>query len=92
MKNTVLIILYPLNIRSFDIERWEIKFLEKFFQVEIHEFHKLLNPNYVNSHKFQLVKNKKIILINSMSFWKKRLIFLKSKYKKIFVLNLIMKN
>jgi hypothetical protein len=92
MKNTVLIILYPLNIRSFDIERWEIKFLEKFFQVEIHEFHKLLNPNYVNSHKFQLVKNKKIILINSMSFWKKRLIFLKSKYKKIFVLNLIMKD
>lgn len=92
MKDTTLIILYPLNIRSFDIERWEIKFLEKIFNVEIHELHRLLNPNYVNSHKLQLAKNKKIISFNSINFWKKRIIFLKKKYKKIFVLNLIMKD
>jgi hypothetical protein len=92
MKDTTLIILYPLNIRNFDIERWEIKFLKKTFNVEIHEFHRLLNPNYVNSHKLQLAKNKTIISFNSINFWKKRIIFLKKKYKKIFVLNLIMKD
>ena len=92
MKKKALIILYPLNIRSFDFERWEIKFLEKLFNVEIHDFHKLFNPGYINSHKLQLVKNKIIISINSINFWKKRIIFLKKKYKKIFVLNLIMKD
>ena len=92
MKDITLIILYPLNIRSFDIERWEIKFLKKTFNVEVHEFHRLLNPNYVNSHKLQLAKNKTIISFNSINFWKKRIIFLKKKYKKIFVLNLIMKD
>ena len=79
MKKKALIILYPLNIRSFDFERWEIKFLEKLFNVEIHDFHKLFNPGYINSHKLQLVKNKIIISINSINFWKKRIIFLKKK-------------
>ena len=65
MSRIALIILYPLNLRKFDLERWEIKFLQKIFYLEIHEFHNLLNPNFVNEHKSEIVKNKKIFSFNS---------------------------
>jgi hypothetical protein len=90
MNRIALIVLYPLNLRKFDLERWEIKYLQKIFYLEIHEFHNLLNQNYVNAHKEQIVKNKKIFSFNSLNCWKKHLILLKKKNNKIIFLNLLM--
>lgn len=92
MSRITLIILYPLNLRKFDLERWEIKFLQKSFNLEIHEFHNLLNPNFVNAHKSEIVKNKKIFSFNSINTWKKHILLIKKKNKKIIVLNLLMKD
>jgi hypothetical protein len=92
MSRIALIILYPLNLRKFDMERWEIKFLQKLFNLEIHEFHNLLNPNFVNTHKSEIFKNKKIFSFNSINYWKKHIFLLKKKNKKIIVLNLLMKD
>jgi hypothetical protein len=92
MSRIALIILYPLNLRKFDLERWEIKFLQKIFYLEIHEFHNLLNPNFVNAHKSEIVKNKKIFSFNSINYWKKHILSLKKNHNKIIVLNLLMKD
>ena len=92
MSRIVLIILYPLNLRRFDLERLEIKFLQKIFYLEIHEFHNLLNPNFVNAYKLEIVKNKKIFSFNSIKCWKKHILLLKKNHNKIIVLNLLMKD
>lgn len=92
MSRIALIILYPLNLRKFDIERWEIKFLQKIFYLEIHEFHNFLNPNFVNAHKLEIVKNKKILSFNSINYWKKHIFLLKKKINKVIVLNLLMRD
>lgn len=92
MNKKALIILYPLKIKKFDLERWEINFLKKKLYLEIHSFHNLLNRDLINAHKSQISKDKIIYNFDSVNLWKKRVKFLKNKYPKIFFLNLLMKD
>ena len=47
MKKKVIII-YPLIFREFDYYRFELKYLLKKFDVEVHEIINMLNPELVN--------------------------------------------
>ena len=49
MKDVAVIILYPFKIRSFDLDRYEVKHLKNYFYLEIHEFSKLLYPYFINT-------------------------------------------
>jgi hypothetical protein len=89
MKDVAIIILYPFKIRGFDLDRYEIKHLKNYYYLEIHEFNKLLYPHFINSHKSNYTKNKNIISFSSLNFWKKRILFLNNKYKKIFIINFL---
>jgi hypothetical protein len=89
MKDVAVIILYPFKIRSFDLDRYEVKHLKKYFYLEIHEFSKLLYPYFINSHKSNYIKNKNIISFSSLNLWKSRFLSLNSEYKKIFVINFL---
>jgi hypothetical protein len=87
MKNVAIIILNPFKIREFDLERYEVKYLKNFSYLEIHEFSKLLYPYFINSHKSHFIQNKNIISFSSLNLWKKKILFLKNKYKKILIIN-----
>lgn len=92
MKNVAIIILQPFKIREFDLERLETKHLKNFSYLEIHEFSKLLYPYFINSHKSHFIKNKNIISFSSLNLWKKKILFLKNKYKKILIINFFTNN
>jgi hypothetical protein len=87
MKNVAIIILGSFKIRKFDLERFEVNHLKNFSYLEIHEFSKLLYPYFINSHKSHFIKNKNIISFLSLNLWKKQILFLKNKYKKILIIN-----
>ena len=91
MKKNKIIILYPYKIKNFDLDRYEIKFLEKNSDLEIHEFSNLLYPKFVSSHKKNYVKNKKIKNYNSIDDWKTYLLNnkIKNKAQKIIVINFL---
>ena len=89
MKNVAIIILRPFKIRKFDLERFEVKYLINFSFLEIHEFSKLLYPYFINSHKSHFIQNKNIISFSALNLWKKQILFLKNKYKKIIVINFL---
>ena len=93
MKKKLLIILYPFNIRTFDIERYEVAQLSKYFDIEIHNFHKILYPNFKNSHKKNLIFKKNIISFYSYNLWKKYFLdLIRIRKKKIFVINFLIKD
>ena len=48
-KKDLIIILYPQKFRKFDLARYEIKFFKKEFNIEIHDFSKLLYPHFNSS-------------------------------------------
>ena len=89
MKDVAVIILYPFKIRDFDLDRYEVKHLKNYSYLEIHEFSKLLYPYFINSHKSNYIKNKNIISFSSLNLWKKRILFLNNKFKKIFIINFL---
>ena len=89
MKDVAIIILYPFKIRDFDLDRYEVKHLKNYSYLEIHEFSKLLYPYFINSHKSNYIKNKNIISFSSLNLWKKRILFLNNKFKKIFIINFL---
>jgi hypothetical protein len=89
MKDVAIIILYPFKIRNFDLDRYEVKHLKNYSYLEIHEFSKLLYPHFINSHKSNYVKNNNIIAFSSLNLWKKKILFLNNKYKKIFIINFL---
>jgi len=89
MKNLAIIILRPFTIRKFDLERLEVKYLKNFSFLEIHEFNKLLYPYFKSGHKSHFIQNKNIISFSSLNLWKKQILFLKNKYKKIIVINFL---
>ena len=91
MKKNKIIILYPYKIKNFDLDRYEIKFLEKNSDLEIHEFSNLLYPKFVSSHKKNYVKNKKIKKYNSIDDWKTYLLNnkIKNKAQKTIVINFL---
>jgi hypothetical protein len=93
MKKKLLIILYPFNIRTFDIERYEVAQLSKYFDIQIHNFHKILYPNFRNSHKKNLIFKKNIISFYSYNLWKKYFLdLIRIRKKKIFVINFLTKD
>ena len=92
MKNVAIIILRPFKIRKYDLERLEAEHLKNFSYLEIHEFSKLLYPYFINSHKSHFIKNKNIISFSSLNLWKKKILFLKNKYKKILIINFFTNN
>jgi hypothetical protein len=92
MDRRLLIILYPFNIRKFDIERYEIIQLQRYFQVEIHHFHNILYPNFKNSYNKNLAKKNNIISFNSINNWKNYILNKKDKNKKISVINFLIKD
>jgi len=89
MKDVAIIILYPFKIRNFDLDRYEVKHLKNYSYLEIHEFSKLLYPHFINSHKSNYVKNNNIIAFSSLNLWKKKILLLNNKYKKIFIINFL---
>jgi hypothetical protein len=70
MKKKILIILYPFNIRAFDIDRYEIDKLQKYFDIQIHVFEKILYPNYKSSHLKNFINKNYIISFTSLNEWK----------------------
>ena len=88
-KKYKIIILYPQKFRKFDIERYEIEFFKKKFDVEIHDFSKLLYPKYISSFKKNYISDKKLKSFKSLEKWKKYIQKLMETKKKIFVLNFL---
>jgi len=92
MDRRLLIILYPFNIRKFDIERYEIIQLQNYFRVEIHHFHNILYPNFKNFYYKNLSKKNNIISFNSIGHWKNYILKKKDKNKKISAINFLFKD
>jgi len=92
MKKKALIILSSINIRNFEIKRYEFKYLKKKIYVEFHHFHNFLNKGLKNSFSNQITKKKYIYGFNSVYKWKKRILFLRKKYPNLFVFNILMKD
>jgi hypothetical protein len=89
MKDFAIIILYPFKIRNFDLDRYEVKYLKKYCYLEIHEFSRLLYSYFINTHKSNIIKNKNIISFSSLNLWKKKILFLNHKFKKILIINFL---
>ena len=93
MKKNLLIFLYPFNFRYFDFDRYECKYLKKDFQLEIHEFNKILYPHFFVSNKENIVNYRFCISFNKIVEWEKYLIKKIKKLNKtglqIYVLNFL---
>jgi hypothetical protein len=93
MKKNLLIFLYPFNFKHFDYDRYECKYLKKDFQLEIHDFNKILYPHFMISNKENVVNYKFYTSFNTVSEWEKYLNKKIIKFNKIglkiFVLNFI---
>jgi len=58
MKKKALIIVSSINIRNYEIKRYEFKYLKKKIYVEFHHFHNFLNKGLKNSFSNQITKKK----------------------------------
>jgi len=92
MKKKALIILSSVNIKNFEIKRYEFKYLKKKIYVEFHHFHDFLNKGLKNSFSNQITKKKYIYGFDSVYKWKKHILFLRKKYPNLFVFNILMKD
>jgi len=71
LEKNLLIFLYPFNFRYFDFDRYECKYIKKDFQLEIHEFNKILYPHFLVPHKENLVNYSSCISFKSVDEWEK---------------------
>jgi len=92
MEKKALIILSSINIRNFEIKKYEFKYFRKKIYVEFHHFHNFLNRGLKNSFPDQIPKKKYIYGFSSINKWKKRILFLKKKYPDLFIFNILMNN
>jgi len=56
MKKKALIIVSSINIRNFEIKRYEFKYLKKKIYVEFHHFHNFLHKGLKNAFSNQTTK------------------------------------
>jgi hypothetical protein len=93
LKKNLLIFLYPFNFRYFDFDRYECKYLIKDFQLEIHEFNKILYPHFLVSNKENIINYRFCISFNQIVEWEKYIIKKIKKLNKIglqiYVLNFL---
>jgi len=83
------IFLAPYRFKKFDIDRYEIKFFKKKFNIEIHDFSKLLYPHFNSSFKQNYAADKEIKIFKSFEKWKNHIHKIKKSNYKIFALNLL---
>lgn len=83
------IFLAPYRFKKFDIDRYEIKFFKKKFNIEIHDFSKLLYPHFNSSFKQNYATDKEIKIFKSFEKWKNYIHKIKKSNYKIFALNLL---
>ena len=84
-----IIFLAPYRFKKFDIDRYEIKFFKKKFNIEIHDFSKLLYPHFNSSFKQNYATDKEIKIFKSFEKWKNYIHKIKKSNYKILVLNLL---
>jgi len=89
----IIIVLYPLKLRKFDLDRYEIKYLKKKFNIELHEFNGILYPKFISSFRKNIATDKRIFSFNSIEKWQNHIFKIKNKIlknsKKIFVINFL---
>jgi len=90
IKKNKIIILTRFKFKKFDLDRYEIKFFKKKFNVEIHDFSKLLYPHYNSSFTENYAIDEAIKKFKSVEKWKKHIHKIrKFNNSKVFVLNLL---
>jgi len=88
IKKNKIIILTRFKFKKFDLDRYEIKFFKKKFNVEIHDFSKLLYPHYNSSFTENYAIDEAIKKFKSVEKWKKHIHKIrKFNNSKVFVLN-----
>ena len=87
----LIIILYPFQFRKFDWERFEINELKKSNEIVVLDFINVLHPHFKKAYFLDKEIKKKIIRINSITKYKKKIDELIQKFNKknILVINFI---
>lgn len=86
-----LIILSSFNIKKFETNKCEFKYLRKNIYVEFHHFYNFLYSNLINVLKYQIVKKKYANCFDPISKWKEYILSLRKKFPNSFVFSLLNK-
>jgi len=83
LKKNLLIFLNQLNFSNFDFDRYECKYLKKNFQLEIHNFKKIIYPNFIFNNEESFCNYRLCFFFSTFAEWKNYFIKKINKLNKI---------